>query len=161
MPKSVSLGSRIRKEYVPGLDVVVDDVPLVGVGEARDDVCPDPRERCLQERPLVVKAPLRFPARHVLHDDVRDCAAVELRLAHVVDPHYVRAGEPGGGAASSWKRGNLRVFKFGFKDFHGDGPVQDFVAAEEDAGHTAAGAELPHESPSRLTALPKPLLEVK
>jgi hypothetical protein len=26
MPKSASLGSRIRKEYVPGLDVVVDDV---------------------------------------------------------------------------------------------------------------------------------------
>ena len=152
---------------------MVDDVPLVGVGEARDDVCPDPRERCLQERPLVVKAPLRFPARHVLHDDVGDCtavaqvdrvqgsAAVELSLTHVVDPHYVRAGEPGGGAASSWKRGNLRVFKLGFKDFHGDGPVQDFVAAEEDAGHAADGPELPHESPSRLTALPKPLLEVK
>ena len=63
----------------------------------------------------------------------------------MVDPHYVRAGEPGGGAASSWKRGNLRAFQLGFKDFHGDGPVQDFVAAEEDAGHTAAGAKLPHE----------------
>jgi hypothetical protein len=72
MPKSVSSGSRIRKEYVPGLEVVVDDVPLVGVGEARDDACHDPRERCLQDRPLVIKAPLRFPARHVLHDDIGD-----------------------------------------------------------------------------------------
>jgi hypothetical protein len=47
--------------------------------------------------------------------------------------------------SSHRKRGDLRVFQPGFKDLNGDGPLQDFVAAEEDAGHTADGPEPPHE----------------
>jgi hypothetical protein len=50
------------KAYVPGLDVAVDDAPLVSVGEAREDVGPDPRVRCLHERPMVAHEPLKLPA---------------------------------------------------------------------------------------------------
>src|SRR5215204_90741 len=132
-------------EDVAGLDVAVNDAPLVGVGEPRGDVGPDPREQILREWPAPVHQVFEVSAGDVLHYDVGDLAPVELVLARVEDPDHVGVGEPGRGASLTPKaQAGLRVVWVGFYDLYGDGAVEYLVAAEEDTGHPA-GAELAHE----------------
>jgi hypothetical protein len=72
-------------------------------------------------------------------------------LAGVVDGDDVRVGEPGRHAALAAEEGaRLLVVEVGVQDLDGHGPVEDLVAAQEDAGHSTR-SELPdeHEPPPK------------
>src|SRR5215204_7037019 len=126
------------QENVVGFDVAVNDAPLVGVGEPRSDVGPDPREQILGERPAPVHEVLEVSPGDVLHNDVGDLAPVELVFARVEDPDYVGMGESGRSASLAPKaQTGLRVVGIGVHDLYGDGTVEHLVAAEEDTGHPA------------------------
>jgi hypothetical protein len=123
----------------------VDNAPLVGVGESRGDVGPNPHEHRLGDGSVPVDKILEVAARDVLHDNVGDRAPVELVLARVEDPDDVGVGEPGGGPTLPLEsQTDLRVIVVRFYDLDGDGTVEYLVASQEDTGHPAR-AEFAHE----------------
>src|SRR5215203_4111034 len=81
------------EQDVARLYVAVDNAPLVGVGEARGAVGPNPQEHRLGNRSVPVYQILEVAARDVLHDDIGDPASIELVLARVEDPDDVGVGE--------------------------------------------------------------------
>src|ERR671921_1619732 len=133
------------EQNVARLYVAVDNAPLVGVGEARGAVGPNPQEHRLGNRSVPVDQILEVAARDVLHDDIGDPAPIELVLARVEDPDDVGVGEPGGGPRLALEsQTDLGVVGVRFYDLDGDWTVEYLVTTEEDAGHPAR-AELAHE----------------
>ena len=129
------------EQDVVGLDVAVDDVVAVRVGEGVGHLAHDAR-RVADPEPLVRAEEL--PQRRAVdaaHNDVEDFFVP----AHLVDRHDVRVLEPGDGLRFAEKplgeRGGGREVEI--EDLHRDVAVQCRVAHAED-GREAA---LPEERP--------------
>ena len=124
-----------QEQHVAGLDVAVDDVEVVRVGERVGDLAGD-RQRLLhrQRADPVELLPERL-ALDVGHDVVQDAGV----LARVVDRQDVGMGQAGGDLdLAEEPLGAEREGDVGPQDLDRDPPPLPQVLGDEDGGHPAA-----------------------
>ena len=140
MPKSAILTLPwVFEDQVFGLDVAVDDVPLVGelegVAERRDD-----GERFLRAQPVVDEQAAEIRPVDILHEQEVEIAP----LPELMDGHDVRVVQGGQGLGFGFEAlGEFRVGRERLREeLEGDEAVEGLLAGLEDRPHAAPADEL-------------------